>query len=101
MLDTLLLARSGPASMNRELTRQMGCPVHGIAWDSGCVTCRTKMIAAAQVGFVALIDEATGHQEERFADSGALRREHAKFLRRGRARKWSDESNSFTRRKKP
>ncbi len=68
-----------------QLTRQMGCPVHGTNWDSDCVTCGTKMIAAAKVGLVALLDEATGYQRERMSeDSAALRREHAEFLRQGR-----------------
>lgn len=66
-----------------QLTRQMGCPVHGTAWDTDCTTCRQKMLAAAKVGLVALLDEATGYQRDRFAYNTALRREHSEFLRKG------------------
>ncbi len=55
-------------------TTKTHCPAHGVDWDSECVTCHRKMMAAAKVGMAALIDEATGYQEKR--PWNALRKLH-------------------------
>lgn len=42
---------------------------------------KRKDIALAKVGILALVDEVTGYQEERFKDKEALRKKYREYLK--------------------